>query len=200
MVLRGQFLERPALIACGDLTLEGLYHRGERAPALLVCPSPSGGMDAPVAAELAWAAARAGHPSLRFQHRGVGASQGERDAACAVDDARAALAHLVDTAGLPAAVAGVGAGCDTALALAGREPVSAVVLVAPERAPAAAPPPRVAVLALLSERGASVDAAALAAALGPAGRVEIVPDSDALFRAGLAEVGARAVAFVARRG
>jgi hypothetical protein len=41
-----QFLERPALVACGELTLEGLWHRGTRA--LLVCPSPGpgGGMDA----------------------------------------------------------------------------------------------------------------------------------------------------------
>ena len=47
MVLDGQFLERPALVACGELTLEGLYHRGRRGPALLVCPPlEGGGMDA----------------------------------------------------------------------------------------------------------------------------------------------------------
>ena len=35
-------------------------------------------MDHVVAAELVWAAARAQHPTLRFNFRGVGASQGER--------------------------------------------------------------------------------------------------------------------------
>jgi alpha/beta superfamily hydrolase len=34
-------------------------------------------MDHVLAAELAWAAAQAGHPELRFNFRGVGASQGE---------------------------------------------------------------------------------------------------------------------------
>ncbi|MGB8932524.1 MAG: alpha/beta hydrolase, partial [Anaeromyxobacteraceae bacterium] len=82
MVVAGQFLERPALIPLdpgGGLTLEGLYHRGRRRPSLLVCPDPGagGGMDAPAVAELAWASARSGHASLRFQHRGRGASQGE---------------------------------------------------------------------------------------------------------------------------
>ena len=35
-------------------------------------------MDHVVAAEVAWAAATAGHPTLRFNFRGVGASQGEQ--------------------------------------------------------------------------------------------------------------------------
>src|SRR5262249_30524607 len=71
MVLRGQFLERPAVIevgAPGELVIEGLYHRGERSPPLLICPprEDGAGMDAPPVAELAWAAAQAGHASLRF--------------------------------------------------------------------------------------------------------------------------------------
>ncbi|HET9551847.1 MAG TPA: alpha/beta hydrolase, partial [Anaeromyxobacteraceae bacterium] len=102
MVLPGQYLERPALVDAGDAVLEGLYHRGRRRPALLVCASPeAGGMDAPIVAELAWAAARAGHASLRFQHRGLGASQGRVDPARRLDDALAAHAHLVETARAP---------------------------------------------------------------------------------------------------
>ena len=38
MVLRGQFLERPALVRAGEVTLEGLSRRGARAPPLLLCP------------------------------------------------------------------------------------------------------------------------------------------------------------------
>ncbi|HQR30646.1 MAG TPA: alpha/beta hydrolase, partial [Anaeromyxobacteraceae bacterium] len=105
MVLPGQYLERPALVAAGDVTLEALYHRGRRPPALLICPSLDGeGMDAPLLAEVAWAAARAGHASLRFQHRGRGASQGAFDPSTIVDDALAALLHLREAAGPVAAV------------------------------------------------------------------------------------------------
>ncbi len=82
MVLPGQFLERPALVDAGGLTLDALYHRGAAPPAILLCPPlDAEGMDAPLLAELAWAAARAGHASLRFQHRGRGGSQGAFDPA-----------------------------------------------------------------------------------------------------------------------
>src|SRR5512137_2309925 len=113
MVQHGQYLERPALIDAGGETLEGLYHRGDRPPAILVCPPlDREGMDAPVLAELAWAAARAGHASLRFQHRGRGASTGSVDPARAPDDARAALAHLAECAGPVVAAAGLRGGCE----------------------------------------------------------------------------------------
>lgn len=137
MVLRGQYLERPALVSCGPLVLEGLYHRGRRKPALLCCPPlDGGGMDAPVLAELAWACARAGHPSLRFQHRGCGASTGTRDPSRALDDAEAALEHLAATAPGPLAVAGLASGCNTVLALLRAHPeVCKGVLVAPRVLP-----------------------------------------------------------------
>lgn len=133
MVLPGQYLERPALIPCGTLVLEGLSHRGTRRPPLLVCPPlrGGGGMDAPAVAELAWASARAGHASLRFQHRGRGASQGVADPALALDDAQAALEHLEATCrGVPA-VAGVGDGCATAWALAHARGAAGLALLAP---------------------------------------------------------------------
>ena len=111
MVQPGQYLERPALIEAEGATLEGLFHRGDRPPALLLCPPlDHEGMDAPLLAEIAWVAARAGHASLRFQHRGRGASQGAFDPARAVDDALAALAHLRETAGPLLAVAGLRGG------------------------------------------------------------------------------------------
>src|SRR5512137_2830631 len=76
MVQAGQYLERPALVVAEGATLEALYHRGTRPPALLLCPPLRGpGMDEPLLAEIAWAAARDGRAALRFQHRGRGASQ-----------------------------------------------------------------------------------------------------------------------------
>jgi uncharacterized protein len=192
MVLAGQFMERPALVDAGGVTLEGLYHRGTRDPALLVLAAPGagGGMDAVVVAELAWAAARAGHASLRFQYRGVGASQGDVDPARAAEDAEASYRHLAETVGPRVAIAAVGGAAEAALAIAAAHAgvVERVVLVAPER-----PPPRVAsplrVLAVLPEAGAAVDVPALAGALGPLGRVEVVPGADRLFLAGLPRVG-----------
>lgn len=85
MVLPGQYLERPTLIArklsdSSAITLEGLYHRGKAAPAVLICsphPQLGGSMDSPVVAELAWAVSRSEHASLRFNYQGVGASAGE---------------------------------------------------------------------------------------------------------------------------
>ena len=201
MVLAGQYLERPALVDAGGLVLEALYHRGERRPALLVCPptGPGGGMDAAPVAELAWAAARAGHPSLRFQHRGVGASQGDADPARTLDDAEAALRHLAGTAGSRIAIAALGAGCDTALALARVHPeVERVALVAPQ-IPAVGALPAARLLVVLPEERAA-EAAAMAAPLGPGGAVEVVAGADGLFRSGLPQLGRAVIAWVTARG
>jgi alpha/beta superfamily hydrolase len=200
VVVAGQYLERPALIPVGDageLTLEGLYHRGHRRPSLLVCPDPGpgGGMDAPPVAELAWACARVGHASLRFQHRGRGASQGEPDPTRALEDALAALQHLRETARGRIAVAGVGAGALTALALARLHPeISRVVLVAPEGIPAC-DGIEAAVLALVPELGGAAPGE-LSAALGSSGRSEVIAGADARFLAGLPAVGKRAVEWI----
>src|SRR5207253_7708684 len=76
MVLPGQYLERSVVVG----ELDALYHRGKREPpCVLASPHPAlgGSMIAPVIAELAWALTRAGHPTLRFDYRGIGASRGE---------------------------------------------------------------------------------------------------------------------------
>ncbi len=123
MVAPGQFLERSVAIRTeGDLVLDGLYHRGVRGPACVIAaphPALGGSMTVPVINELAWALTRAGHPTLRFDYRGVGASQGQSRhqgapeeewggglprielAALAdeVADLRAAGAQLAETAG-----------------------------------------------------------------------------------------------------
>ena len=80
MVLAGQYLERAVTVKSGELSLDALYHRGQFPPAcVLASPHPAlgGSMTAPVIAELAWALTRAGHATLRFDYRGVGASQGQ---------------------------------------------------------------------------------------------------------------------------
>lgn len=198
MVLRGQYLERPALVDAVEVTLEGLYHRGDRPPPLLLCPPlGEGGMNAPPLAELAWASARAGHAALRFQHRGVGASQGSPDPSRRLDDAEAARRHLSQTARQGrVALAGLGSGCETALALSRRRPeIVRLVLVAPARLPE--PPARAAALVLLPEAGSPVSAGEAARAVEPGGgRVEVVAGADARFLAGLRFLGKAAVEWI----
>ncbi len=93
-------------------------------------------MDHVVAAEVVWAAATAGHPTLRFNFRGVGASQGRRGRGEALRrDARAALealeSNLVgDGARRVALIALAGTG-ELALALARETPVAGVCLIGP---------------------------------------------------------------------
>jgi hypothetical protein len=153
MVQRGQFLERMVVVRSGDLSLEALYHRGERAPPAVLCaphPKLGGSMDAPVVAELAWAVTRAGHATLRFNYRGVGASQGrskwlgdspplEAGFGAAPNysdeeaDTEAAFTHLLETtAQARGALVGYSFGARVALGLALRDPrVERLALVAP---------------------------------------------------------------------
>ena len=84
MVERGQVLERMTLVRSGALELEALFATGTSPgepalPVVLAGPHPrfGGNMDSPVLAELVWALAAAGLPTLRFNWRGVGASQGQ---------------------------------------------------------------------------------------------------------------------------
>jgi alpha/beta superfamily hydrolase len=175
MVQPGQYLERPALIDAGGTTLEGLFHRGDRPPALLLCPPlDAEGMDAPLLAEVAWVAARSGHASLRFQHRGRGASQGVFDPGGAVDDALSVLAHLRETAGPLVGVLGLRGGCATAAEVALRAGLRRVVLVAPEGA--APVTGEVETLVILPEEG------------------------DPSFQKGLSRAARDSVAWLSRRG
>ena len=174
MVQPGQYLERPVLIAAEGVTLEGLFHRGDRPPAILLCPPLDGeGMDAPFLAEVAWVASRERHASLRFQHRGRGASQGEPDPGRSVDDALSALAHLRETSGPLLGVVGLRDGCATAAEVASRAGLGRVVLVAP---------------------GKGVSAPADGRSL-----VLLPEASDPSFQKGLARAARDAVAWMSRR-
>src|SRR5258708_170669 len=79
MVQKGQFLERMTVIQSEALQLEGLFHEGSVVPpCLIAAPHPvfGGSMDSPVCSELAWAVSRRKRATLRFNYRGVGASEG----------------------------------------------------------------------------------------------------------------------------
>jgi len=211
VVLKGQFLERPTLIPVGDVVLEGLSHRGGASPPLLVLPPPAeegGSMDHVVAAELAWAAATAGFPTLRFNFRGVGASQGPRgDLAGRAADARAALQLLGENAGTDAVVlASIGGSASLALELADSLPaVRGLALVSPSAiAPERFDPERLAGVArplvvVVGELDGRLSRAALADAVTRAGgRLAVIEKADAAFTRSLPQVG-KVVAHLLKR-
>jgi alpha/beta superfamily hydrolase len=207
MVLKGQFLERPTLVPVGKEVMEGTAHRGSKMPPLLVIPprpEEGGGMDHVIAAELIWAAATAGHPTLRFNYRGVGASQGSRgNAEALVQDAEAAMRVLLENAqSTSLAVAALHGGAQVAMTLQARHPaIGGVCLVAPtdvelvdlarlDRS----------LLVVVGEEDKRLARAALAAAVGeaPRGELEVVEDAGPTFHRNLPQVG-RVVAAWLRR-
>jgi alpha/beta superfamily hydrolase len=159
VVGRGEVLERMTTVpwrpgASGEddaVFLEGLWQGGgigggHRRPVLLCPPHPrlGGGMDSAVLAEIVWTLGRRRHPTLRFNFRGVGASQGAIalpplpqaapvDLGPLVDDARAALAQLLSSTGeRSVAVVGVSVGALVAARLAAfDDAVERALLVAP---------------------------------------------------------------------
>jgi uncharacterized protein len=175
MVIHGQFFERPAIIAAGDCVLDGLSTSGDARPPLLIVPPPPerGSMDHPVLAELAWAASRASFPTLRFNFRGVGASQGERGGdAQRLADAEAALRVLEENTGVTrAAVASGGASAPTIVALHKLHPgIAGLCFISPASLELAVlPRAGMPLLAVVGEKDASEPQAALAAAIREAG-------------------------------
>jgi alpha/beta superfamily hydrolase len=213
MVLRGQFLERQTLIPSGDVTLEALTHRGDRAPPLLVCPptpEEGGNMDFAVAGEIVFAASRAGHPTLRFNARGVGASQGTRGGeAEELADARAAAeAVTANVASETFAVCSFGRAIRTAITLAGalaetKKPrVEMVIAVSPQALDLdRCRQLRVPILFIVGGLDSSMDRLALALhCQGTGDRLAVIDQSDRVFSRGLPEVGKAVVEFMALRG
>lgn len=205
MVLKGQFLERMTTVHSDGLLLEALFHEGPKANACLIAsphPAFGGSMDAPVCAELAWAITRAGHSTLRFNYRGVGASQGQGhkprpDAADELRDVHAVATHL--RAGRPGAVHVVGYSFGAWLAnhytLLHPDMVETVTLVAP---PLRELPFDLDALAA-TKKSVCILVGALdqyldVAALEPLERhsnvtVNRIPEADHFFLRGLAELG-----------
>ncbi len=199
MVTQGQFLERPTLIPAGVEVMEGLSHRGDaRPPVLILPPAPEegGSMDHVVCAEVAWACATRGHPTLRFNYRGVGGSQGSRGAGRALDeDAEAAWVVLRENTDEEALyVVAVGQSARVALGLLqrrGPEGVQGLCLVSPPSLPRETlkglSVPLLAVAGAEDLRAPRVEMAAAVADMG--GRFELVEGADATFTRNLAGLG-----------
>ncbi|MGI5863220.1 MAG: alpha/beta hydrolase [Myxococcales bacterium] len=207
MVLRGQFLERPTIVPSGGAYLDALSHRGEKRPGLLILaphPSRGGSMDSPVCAELAFSASQRGHPTLRFNYRGVGASQGElSDRAGCVEDARAALGLLRENVGHEEIVlAGYDFGAEVALELAlSGEALVGVAVIAPvtsayDFSPLASL--KVPGLVVVGQRDPMGDRRALAELCqGSGDELVVIPGADHVFSVGLTSVGRAVAAFLA---
>ncbi|NMO16727.1 alpha/beta hydrolase [Pyxidicoccus fallax] len=206
MVQKGQFLERATLVPVGREVMEGTWHRGTKAPPLLVIPprpDEGGGMDHVIAAELVWAAANAGFPTLRFNHRGVGASQGQRGKDLALlEDAEAAMRMLMENTGASAAaVASFHGGSQVALALQAKyASVGGLCLVAPaDIAPEVLSRVTCPLLVVQGEEDARLPRAKVSAAIVQAGGdLEVIDDAGPTFQRNLPQVG-RAVAAWLRR-
>ena len=211
MVQRGQFLERSVMVKSGELSLDGLYHRGRRAPPCAIAsphPALGGSMTVPAVAELAWALTQAGFPTLRFDYRGVGASQGRSrhsagamrisDVSDELADLRAAVEQLVQTTrAAGACVVGYSFGAAVALAAAGDDAVERVVLIAPPTELwdfSALAGVRKPVLAVCAHHDALCDRSRL---LVPEGaQLAVIAHADDAFLRGLPELGRTVTAWV----
>lgn len=224
MVLKGQYLERSVTVRSGSLHLDALFHRGTREPPCLIAsphPAMGGSMVAPAIAELAWALTRAGHPTLRFDYRGVGASQGESShlegslgggarrldgAALSLEreDLLAAADQLRASAGRPGdglCAVGYSFGAAVVLSAADDPRISSLILVAPPTALAdfsALARVKKPTLVLCAHHDALCDRGSLQ--LGPEALLEVIAHSDHSFRRGLTELGRAAAAFLRKPG
>jgi uncharacterized protein len=158
-------------------------------------------MDHPVGAELAWAVTRAGHPTVRFNFRGVGASPGRpTHPEAQLEDVEAALRALEENAGtVAAAVATLGASALTALQLARTHPgLAGLALVSPgameveELARVRQP-----LLVVVGAEEPGPRAALATAVAEAAGTFVVVPGADARFQRNLREVGQAVVLWLA---
>jgi uncharacterized protein len=195
VVRRGEYLERAVVIPGAEGALEGLYHRGRGRTGILIlppAPDEGGSMEGPIIAELAWALTRAGHPTLRFNYGGVGASavttRGRRE------DAELALAHLSDCApGAELGLCGVGLGAALAAELGAERAFDALFLIMPdvEQLPARVEATASVVVALpqLGEAGQRAQARAWGEAAARDFRLVSIPRADLGFIRGLVELG-----------
>jgi alpha/beta superfamily hydrolase len=182
--------------------LEGIYVAGQgpdAAGAVIAPPHPlyGGSLESPVVAEVAYACARVGIASVRFNWRGVGASAGERSGEPADADAdyAAAVDYLAETVSGPLLASGYSFGAAAAVRAAARTPrIRRLVLVAP-------PPSLLDAEALAAFSGRALlvaggrDELASASRLEPLvdGEVrralEVIPEADHFFMDGLATLG-----------
>ena len=192
-----------------SLGLEGAWQRGAAVDAarrergaLLAAAHPlfGGSLDHPVLNELAHALYRAGVSSLRFNWRGVGASQGQLsgERVAADEDWAAALAQICADIPPPLIAGGYSFGAITALrsALADRR-IGRLLLVAPPLRMlegVALEALQIPVRVLVGEHDAFCSPQALALRFAPVGdaRIEVLSGADHFFASrGLTELGER---------
>jgi uncharacterized protein len=196
-------------IEAESLALEGAWQAAAGPGGGVVAPPHplyGGSLDHPVVNELAYALYAEGLPSLRFNWRGVGASQGEPsgDAHAALRDYAAAVEHLAHTVSGPLVAAGYSFGAVTALRAAlADERLRLVVLVAPPVRMLQTLSPRPLERPLLVVSGtrdtfAPVDELQAAFSDVPGARVELVEGADHFFVSGLGSIVAAVRGAVAR--
>lgn len=197
MVRKGEYLER-AVVLPGTPALEGLYHRGTRGVGVVILPPEPerGGMEIPLVAEIAWAVTRRGHPSVRVNYPGVGASEGRYDQAGALEAARRAAEHL--RACLDAeppdkvALGFVGVGQGAVWALDTAEAGADLFLVQPSPDIAARTPPptgQVVVVSAAQDDPQEIEARRSWVQASGSGRAMVVPEADTSWRRHLVVVG-----------
>ena len=213
MVLEGQYLERSVAVRSGEIALDGLYHRGRKAPpCVLAPPHPvlGGSMTVPVVAELAWAITRAGHPTLRFDYSGVGGSQGRMrhqpgagrigDIAGEVDDLGAAIEQLLaSTRGNSVCAVGYSFGAAVVASAAKDVSVDRVVLIAPPTVLwdfSALRELKKPVFVACAEHDPFCDRTRLRGMLGQGATMAVVPEADQTFLRSLPELGKSVVAWL----
>jgi alpha/beta superfamily hydrolase len=180
----------------GDLILEGLLaNPGGGAPAAVVChphPMYGGSMHNNVVEAILAAMWQAGYATLRFNFRGVGASEGEHDGGPGeVDDALAAMSFMLAQPGVrkeTAAMTGYSFGAMVALSTGyERAEIARIVAVALPLAMADARVPDRASKPLLlvsGDRDSYSPVAglqALASRIGASARLEIIVGADHFF-------------------
>ncbi|MEM7674616.1 MAG: hypothetical protein AAF449_01295 [Myxococcota bacterium] len=193
MVRRGEFLERAVVIPHRQATLDGLFHRGRGAPGVVVVPPhpERGSMEIPLIAELAWALARAGHPTLRFNYPGVGASPGDFIESDAVDALRSAVEHM-RMSGAENGVVGVAIGWGAEVVAQLDEPWLAMLLIQPPSAGWSWSKRVTGPIRVFIAEGDREDyrrTVVEAASQRPRSRAVVVQNADEAFRAGLVQLG-----------
>ena len=177
-----------------DLVLEGVWQAGSRGGGVIAPPHPmyGGSLENPVVNEIAFGLYKCEIPSLRFNWRGVGGSQGEAtgDPEAALADYGAALEHLVDTVGAPVAGCGYSFGAAAALRMALADyRVARLLLVAPPlqmMEGLALDELEVPIHALVGGQDQLAPAGPLSELLSPLAnaRLEVIPGMDHFFASG----------------
>jgi alpha/beta superfamily hydrolase len=185
--------ELPITFRSGELTLEGLLaNRGDEAPAAVVChphPMYGGSMYNNVVDAILAAMWQLGYSTLRFNFRGVGASEGEHDGRVGeVDDAGAAMTYLLSQTGVRkngAVMAGYSFGAMVAVSAGYQHPdVSRIVAVAlplsmtEAHVPAGASKPLLLVSGDHDSYSPVAGLTALQAKIGKSAHLEIIKGAD----------------------